>query len=105
MKKGKLFASILATTTFLFSGAIVPSAQASQAKIMPNTSTVENAITPYSDPYTLRLKMEWAGRYPCPSYINHNSSLGSGILYLQSSFYDASTNMTIAWYQGLVTKP
>ncbi|AMO32198.1 hypothetical protein J2D69_19715 [Lysinibacillus sphaericus] len=105
MKKGKLFASILATTTFLFSGAIMPSAEASQVKITPSTSTVENTITPYSSTYTLRLKMEWAGRYPSPSYINHNSSLGSGILYLQTSYYDANTNMTIAWYEGLVTKP
>jgi len=104
MKKGKFLASILATSTFLFSGAIVPSAHASQANIADNTSTVENAITSYQSSVVFRLEMKWAGRYPYPQIIEHSSELGKGTLFLQNAYYDPNTNMTYANYQGLLFK-
>ncbi|MFJ7733478.1 hypothetical protein ACIQXF_16535 [Lysinibacillus sp. NPDC097231] len=103
MKKSKLLTGILATSALLFSGAVLPSAQASEGNITPTSSTVENTITPFGS-FIFETTIEIKGaQTPVPTFIDYNGSEGWGRLTLQYWHYDASRNVTVAFYKGLLT--
>ncbi|HBT73496.1 MAG TPA: hypothetical protein DEB37_14980 [Lysinibacillus sp.] len=101
MKKVKLFVGILATSTFLFSGAIVPSAQASQPSATSNAQIQGNIITPYKGENVSR-SISFEGRIIPPTFLDYGSR---GRLMLGNWYYIESENRTVAHYTGWLIHP